>query len=110
MTDDDITPDLPPVQPDDGPTRAGFVALIGEPNAGKSTLLNIVAGALTPDRGSVRIDDVEVTLPTAPGATAYRLLWDSTWPRPLDGSDPLPPGPVTVGATSLRVYAASDTT
>lgn len=38
-----------------------FVTIIGGNGAGKSTMLNIIAGAYTPDEGSIVIDDVDVT-------------------------------------------------
>jgi len=45
----------------DGPgTRAGFVALIGEPNAGKSTLLNLVTGFDRPTGGRIFVNGRQV--------------------------------------------------
>ena len=43
--------------------RAGFVAILGAPNAGKSTLLNVIAGLETPTSGTVAIAAVSVVLP-----------------------------------------------
>lgn len=38
-----------------------FVTIIGSNGAGKSTMMNMISGALTPDFGSVLIDGNEVT-------------------------------------------------
>jgi molybdate transport system ATP-binding protein len=37
--------------------RLGVVALFGPSGAGKTSVINMIAGLLTPDRGSIRIDD-----------------------------------------------------
>lgn len=42
-----------------------FVCVIGSNGAGKSTFLNAISGDLLVDRGSVRIDDIDVTRKTA---------------------------------------------
>lgn len=38
-----------------------FVTIIGSNGAGKSTMMNMISGALTPDFGSVTIDNTDVT-------------------------------------------------
>jgi isoamylase len=71
--------------------------LAGEPTGEGSALL-VLNGSR---------EDAEVTLPAAPGATAYRMLWDSAEERPSSDTatgTEHQPGPVTVPATSLRLY------
>lgn len=38
-----------------------FVTVIGSNGAGKSTLLNVLAGDIKPDRGTIKIDGIDVT-------------------------------------------------
>ena len=42
-------------------TPGDFVTIIGSNGAGKSTMMNMISGALTPDFGSVTIDGTDVT-------------------------------------------------
>ncbi len=55
-------------------TSAGLTAVIGPSGAGKTSLLNIVAGVIRPDRGVVRLDD-DVLVDTAKG------IWRPTHTR-----------------------------
>ena len=52
--------------------RAGSVhALLGENGAGKSTLVKIIAGALAPDEGTLRLDGEEVRFATTAEAVRH---------------------------------------
>jgi len=52
--------------------RGEHLALVGESGLGKSTLLNVIAGLLLPDQGSVRVQDVEVTNLSEQGRDRFR--------------------------------------
>jgi GTP-binding protein Era len=86
----------------DGPTRCGFVAIIGATNAGKSTLVNALVGAKVsivshkvqttrmPIRGIVIAGKAQIVLVDTPGIFAPRRRLDramveSAWSGASDG-------------------------
>lgn len=54
--------------------RGEIVALLGASGCGKTTLLNLLSGIDTPDRGSVRIDGTEIHALHEPHRTLFRRL------------------------------------
>jgi isoamylase len=104
----------------DGSTDLAWFGADGEPmhNGGwedprTRTLLMLLNGAWIGHRSVLVVfhggpAEAKVTLPAAPGLTAYELLWDSTQERPDEPGPPVPPGVVSVGASSIQVYCAAD--
>ncbi len=43
--------------------RGEFVAIVGYSGSGKTTLISLIAGLLKPDRGTVKLNDLEITAP-----------------------------------------------
>ena len=86
----------------DGPTVDVLQALYDGAYLGQRSLLIAFNGSAWA---------AEVTLPAAPGATAYELLWDSSDPRPQPASEAVEPGQeVRMGPASMRVWRVVDPT
>ena len=49
-----------------------YIAVMGESGVGKSTLLNLIAGLDRPDRGSIKLGDIELTALDDDALTALR--------------------------------------
>ena len=81
---------------DDPQTRTLLMFLDGTHLGGQSLLIVFHGGA----------QSAEVTLPVLEGTTAYQLIWDSAWERPLAPSAPVA-GAVTLTAASIRVYGVA---
>ncbi|MEL6375047.1 MAG: GTPase Era [Pseudomonadota bacterium] len=93
--DDHLAPAPPRAQPA-GPTACGFIAIIGAPNAGKSTLVNALVGAKvtivthkvqttrTPVRGIALHDNAQLVFLDTPGIfkprrRLDRAMVDAAW-------------------------------
>src|SRR5881396_2479246 len=46
-----------------GIEKGEFVPIVGFSGAGKTTLINLIAGLLRPDSGTVTLNDLEITAP-----------------------------------------------
>ena len=53
-------------------SRGDYIAIMGESGVGKSTLLNLIAGLDTPDRGSIKLGGIELTALDDDALTALR--------------------------------------
>src|SRR5438270_10937557 len=43
--------------------KGEFVAIVGYSGAGKTTLMNLIAGLLKPDSGALKLNDLDITAP-----------------------------------------------
>ena len=62
-------------------TAGGLVALFGRSGSGKTSIINIIAGLIRPDRGRVAIDDF-VLVDTARGVFVRAATAASAGPSP----------------------------
>jgi isoamylase len=76
-------------------TRTLTVLIHGNPVQGRSLAIVIHGGATA----------TTVTLPGAPWAAGYELLWDSTQAKPSPADRRCPPGPLELPAHTLQLWA-----
>lgn len=82
--------------------RGDFVTVIGSNGAGKSTLMNMISGALTPDVGTVTIDEHDVT--SLPEYKRAKLI-GRVFQDPMAGTAPT----MTIEENLAMAYSRSTT-
>jgi len=94
-------------------TRAGFAAIIGAPNAGKSTLTNRLVGAKVsivtqkvqttrfPVRGVAMAGEAQIVLVDTPASSRPGGDWTAPWCA-LPGAGPMKPKWLSIWSMSRR--------